>query len=245
MPNDYKYVVLVGPSGSGKSAIANCLMSRSNERMNSTPEMLSAQSVTKELKELTPVSYDKGNKRFLVQFFDTKGLTDSESSFADEIKTWNSWVTGPMKKLHYVFFVLPPDRLYPSLLKEMVIMMTELVKYDPKVENFKIILNKTDCLNDIAIQRYVQTFRNSRNVPDLFKQAEIIPTSFMNLEDQIPEHLPLCRRLINGSCDLLIETIMKPVSPFTPGKIRDEAIQQRIRDLEDEVQGLKNKCVIL
>lgn len=71
-------VVLIGPSGGGKSEIINAL--RDYGLTEARPSRLDPKSVTQDsIYAVPPLNYSLPNGTFTLRLFDTRGLTDSSA----------------------------------------------------------------------------------------------------------------------------------------------------------------------
>ena len=252
-------VVIVGPSGSGKSETINALTSYCDNPVREA--RVAPKSVTKEaIVPYDPVRISNDNKEFVLRLFDTRGLTDSTSTFHNMIPQWNELVKKELHRLHFVVFVIPVDRMSKGLLQEVALMTSFLEKWGMKQHNglvsfflvfflvlpshilfsffFLVVLlvvNKCDFFKAEVIDSFVEEFLSDPELclPDLVKKATILKTAFLNKSLLIPSvHTLAEEKLVASTNDLLDHLLTNaPVEPFNP---REAVVAEELAKAERE-----------
>ncbi|EGG19797.1 hypothetical protein DFA_06899 [Cavenderia fasciculata] len=227
-------VVFVGPSGSGKSEIINAIHDYCDtEKVESR---LDPKSVTQDaVRDVGTLNFPNHNgTNFALRIVDTRGLTDSTSSFVQMIPQWNKLVSRELAAVHIVVFVLPLDRLSMSLLEELAMMTQFLINWGMKEENLVVILNKCDFFIESLVENYVQKLSHpDAKIPDIIRKAPVLRACFLNRRVVIPEMEEHIEKLMVNSTNQLIDILLKSekIVPFYP---KEAILRQSLIDADNE-----------
>jgi energy-coupling factor transporter ATP-binding protein EcfA2 len=213
-------VLIVGPSGSGKSEMINALSSYGTDCGRDTG--LSATSITeKAVTKAVVIEVTNRGRRYLLKLYDTRGLSDSNASFTKLLPEWNELIIEELTLVHMVVFVLPPDRLSESLLHEVVLLTQALVSWGMRSENVMVVLNKCDFFKPEVLDSFEETLRRVRLPPVLTKSLRILRTSFLPRKLVIEAIAPLAENLMIDSTNRLMDALLcqDQLSPFKPQRV--------------------------
>ena len=172
----------------------------------------------------------------MVKFYDTRGLSDSDADFEHMMGEWSRLSREELQRVHFVIFVLPPDRLSHNLMGEMNKMVEFLTNHGMRQANVLVLLNKCDFFKEVVINQYEEQLRHL-NLPPLLKNATILRTCFLNaslVEDTVA---PLVRQKMTISANLVVDYLLDtPVEPFQP---RAVIMNKETRELIEEQKKLK------
>jgi len=243
-------VLLVGPSGSGKSQIINALRSY-NDRQD-VAAALSAQSVTKEtISLLTPIQIKNNGVNYTLKVYDTRGLTDSVDGFVKSLDTWVKMIKEEITAVHYVVYVLPLDRLSSTLLEEIIVMTRRFIDWGMSKEHVILLLNKCDFWNPVEIQKYSNSLQTS-SLPEILKTVQPILSCFINpaFLDQSEEYRPIreiANKKMETSTNHLLSLLCRNVAvpAFKPRQVILNKEEQEALAKLQLAEAERKKCVIL
>ena len=180
--------------------------------------------------------------QYSLNCFDTRGFMDSHFSFLEMVDDWNTMVKNTLTEVHHVVFVLPIDRYSKSTIEELAKMVNQLTAWGMKSDNVVVLLNKRDFWSEEVIARYTEEFRSSEILPPLLREAFIIQTCFMNLEEVEAQVRDLIKPRVDDSRDLLLDKLLTSgtVNPFHPRRIQ---LEQEEAALAARLNALRQRPV--
>ena len=162
--------------------------------------------------------------QYYLSFFVTRGFMDSNFSFLEMVEDWNTMVTNTLTEVHYAIFVLPIDWYSKSTIEGLAQLVNQLTTWGMKSDNVIVLPNKRDFWSEEVIIRYTEKFRSSEIVPPLLRQAFLMQTCFMNIEEVDIQVRDLIKPRVDDSRDQLLDKLLTSgtVNPFHPRRIQLE-----------------------
>jgi len=243
--------MVVGPSGGGKSAMINAIQQRGVAITGASPNRVTEHMASHPFIIRYP-------NNVTIKLIDTRGFLDTRTSFMDMVNEWNANVEKYINVVDYVIFVFPMQRFPASLTKELRDMVRTLEEWGMKQHNVIVVLNKTDFYTEAKVNEFIATIRARDDIPAILLSREIIPTCFIQLDEEIrDEFKPVLLGLIGPSLDRILDElflIREDSPPFYPRQVlltkaqlakaeeeREQHRQERSR-LEEEERKLNAKA---
>lgn len=238
------YILVVGTSGSGKSAIINNLKSYGD--VEETKSKSSAQSVTMEsISQTSSKRFLHKDKEYILTFYDTRGLTDSSRTFEQMIEDWNKAVRDYLVDLHYVLFVTPIDRVSLAALGEVNKMFKRLEEWGCRPDNVITLLNKTDFYEDSIIASYIDGFKKLP-LHKHIQTSEVFPVCFPKLDEIKPAYKEYFEDRLTECTNQIMERILVKVTSFKPRQmIMMKEEKERIRLAREEEERIKSSTCLI
>jgi len=213
-------VVVVGPSGSGKSELINALYGYCEKSVSEAK--LAPISVTGEaIKTIQLIHFkDEHDVDYALQLYDTRGLTDSHASFEVMIADWNQLIKKEITEIHFVLIVLPVDRLSMSLLEEVAVMADALIGWGMQKEHVILCLNKCDFFKEKNLAEFEAQIKGMAELPEIIREAPIVRTCFLNAGTVVEEIARIANEKMEDSTNRLTRELTAEVVPFTPRPIQ-------------------------
>lgn len=233
-------VLVVGPSGGGKSAVINALVQKSV-----AASQLGTRHVTRDhIVQIADINY-RTDPPIALDFYDTRGFMDNELSFEQMLPDLQRMVMDKLTKVDFVIFVLPIGRCPASMTKELSATVAKLVEWGMLPEHVIVLLNKRDFITDEAVTSYVDEFRNTESIPKILRDnpTRLIPTCFMDVQTTDECARERAAKRVNGSVTAVLDLLLcrALTRPFEPRDILGRQQQARqdaqVRDLTRQLNS--------